>query len=129
MKKVLFLCIGNCCRSQMAEGFARKYAEGKDIEIYSAGSHPAGYVHPEAIAAMKELGIDLSKQWSKGFEDVPKDEYEYAVTMGCGVTCPAYPAKHHIDWQIKDPVGQPIEFFRQVRDGIGEKVKALVDNL
>lgn len=110
----------------MAEGFAHKYAPD-GVEIYSAGSNPAGFVHKEAIVAMRELGIDLMSQTSKGFNDIPNTTYDYAVTMGCGVTCPAYPAKHVVDWQIPDPVGRGIDYFRQVRDDIGARVKDLFE--
>ncbi|MFC1568436.1 arsenate reductase ArsC [Candidatus Margulisiibacteriota bacterium] len=123
-KKILFACIGNCCRSQMAEGFARKLA-GDKLEIYSAGSKPAGFVHPEAIAAMKEIGIDISKQFSKGFQQVPQD-LDYVITMGCGEDCPLVAAKVREDWQIMDPIGQPLSVFQFVRDDLGKKVKAFL---
>lgn len=122
--KILFACIGNCCRSQMAEGFAKRIA-GDKFAIYSAGSYPAGYVHPDAIAGMKELGIDISSQYSKGFDEVPSD-LDYVVTMGCGEECPLVAAKERQDWQIPDPIGRGIEFFREVRDDLGIRVKNML---
>jgi len=134
-KSVLFACIGNCCRSQMAEGFARKLA-GDRFDIYSAGSRQAGFIHSDAIAVMKEVGIDISSQYSKGFDQLPVKEFDYFVTMGClpaevstkagGETCPVVATRKRIDWQIEDPIGQPIEVFRRVRDDIEAKVKELL---
>ncbi len=122
MKRILFICVGNACRSQMAEGFARKLA-GDKFEVYSAGSHPAGFVAPNAIAVMKEIGIDISGQKSKGFADVPQKGFDYVISMGCKDVCPIYPAKEKIEWDIEDPIGQPIEVFRQVRDKIRSRVE------
>ena len=127
-KKILFACVGNCCRSQMAEGFGHKYA-GEKWEVYSAGSKPAGFVHPEAIEAMAELGIDISQQSSKGFMDLPVREVDVLVTMGCGETCPIMPAKERLNWQIPDPIGGGIEYFRQVRDDLKERIEALFGNI
>jgi len=134
-KSILFACIGNCCRSQMAEGFAKKIA-GERYDVYSAGTRPAGFVHPDAIAVMHEVGIDISSQYSKGFNQVPVKSFDHFVTMGClpaevstkagGDTCPVVAAKNRIDWQIEDPIGQPIEVFRRVRDEIEAKVKELL---
>ncbi|MFH1542622.1 MAG: arsenate reductase ArsC [bacterium] len=127
-KSVLFLCIGNCCRSQMAEGFALQLA-GDKFEIYSAGSDPAGYVHPEAMAAMKEIGIDMSAQWSKRVADIPVKTFDYAVTMGCGVTCPIVPTKELIEWVIPDPIGRGQDFFNKIRDDLGKRVKDLMERI
>lgn len=123
--KVLFVCIGNSCRSQMAEGFARKW--GADVlAVWSAGSRPAGKVNPAAIAVMKEKGVDLSNHESKGLADVPSEGWDYVLTMGCGDACPYVAARRRADWGIPDPIGLPLEEFRAVRDQIEEKVKALV---
>ncbi|MFH1826263.1 MAG: arsenate reductase ArsC [bacterium] len=127
-KSILFLCIGNCCRSQMAEGFAREFGQDK-FDIYSAGSCPAGYVHPEAIAAMKEIGIDISKQWSKHTNDIEVKSFDYAVTLGCGVVCPVVPTNELVEWEIPDPIGRGQEFFNKVRDDLGIRVKALLAKL
>lgn len=125
MTKVLFVCIENSCRSQMAEGFARFYGKG-GIEAYSAGSRPSGKVNETALQVMKEVGIDISSQPSKGFEALPYKEFDVVVTMGCGDECPFVPAKKRIDWQIRDPKCKPIEFFAEVRDEIKGKVLELI---
>ena len=124
MKRILFVCVENSCRSQMAEGFARHY--GKDrVEVYSAGSKPSGKVNETAIEVMKEKGIDISSQSSKGFLDLPVQEFDVVVTMGCKDACPFVPSKAHIEWDVPDPSGKPIEFFRDVRDKIEENAKTL----
>ncbi|OGC11587.1 hypothetical protein A3K48_03680 [candidate division WOR-1 bacterium RIFOXYA12_FULL_52_29] len=126
--KLLFVCVENSCRSQMAEGFAKKYG-GDKIEAYSAGSKPSGTVNPDAVKVMGEIGIDISEQNSKGFMDLPYQAFDYIVTMGCKDTCPYFPAREKIDWQIEDPKEKGPDFFRKVRDKIGEKVKTIIDKL
>ena len=126
--KVLFVCIENSCRSQIAEGFARNLGEGV-IEAYSAGSRPSGKTNPEAIRVMQELGIDISSQSSKGFDQLPVKEFDYVITLGCQDVCPFVPAKQHIDWHVDDPKGKDVEFFRKVRDAIAEAVKELIKNV
>ncbi len=127
-KKVLFVCINNSCRSQMAEAFAHIY--GKNIiEPYSAGSHPSGSIDAKAIEAMQEMSYDLSTHRSKSLAQLPNVEYEYAITMGCGDECPFVIAKHREDWNIPDPKHLPMTEFREVRNLIAEKVKALRDKL
>jgi arsenate reductase len=128
MKRVLFVCVENSCRSQMAEGFARKLAPDK-IEAFSAGSKPSGIVNPNAIQVMKEMGIDISSQKSKGFFDLPYKEFDYVITMGCGDVCPFYPAKEKLDWEIEDPKGRDLPFFRQTRDQIKKEVASLIENI
>ncbi|OGC05153.1 hypothetical protein A2276_04335 [candidate division WOR-1 bacterium RIFOXYA12_FULL_43_27] len=123
--RILFVCVENSCRSQIAEGFAKKYG-GDKVEVYSAGSKPSGLVNPDAVEVMKEAGIDISGQASKGFEQLPYNKFDLIVTMGCQDVCPFFPAKEKIDWQIEDPKGKGIEVFRKVRDEIGEKVKGLL---
>jgi len=111
----------------MAEGFARHLGP-PDLVVYSAGSHPAGFVAPGAIAIMKEKRIDISRHYSKGISDLPKIKFDCVVTMGCGDVCPTLPMEsgsERIDWEIPDPVGRSLEFFRQVRDEIEAKVKGL----
>lgn len=128
MKKVLFICVENSCRSQMAEGFAQ--ALGKDrIEPYSAGSRPGGSVNPDAVRVMKEIGIDISGQRSKGFYDLGAKDFDYVITMGCRDTCPFVPAGKHIDWQIEDPKDKGEDFFRKTRNLIKEKVEQLIDEV
>ena len=125
MKKVLFVCVENSCRSQMAEGFAKVLGQGK-IESYSAGSKPSGKVNPDAIKIMQEAGIDISGAQSKSFQDLGVRGFDYVITMGCKDICPFVSGKEHIDWQIDDPKGKGEEFFRKTRDIIKEKVEQLI---
>jgi arsenate reductase (thioredoxin) len=128
MKKVLFVCIENSCRSQMAEGFASLF--GKDVlEAYSAGSKASGRVDPNAVKVMHEAGVDISGHRSKGFHEVPVKEFDYVITMGCGDQCPFVPAKKRIDWQIEDPRDRDMDFFRKVRDNIKRKVQGLISTV
>ena len=125
-KKILFVCIENSNRSQMAQAFATIHG-GTQIEAYSAGSKPSGKVNPKAIASMKELGYDLSAHSSKSLEEVKVHApFDAVVTMGCGDACPWMPAKQFIDWQISDPREMNEIEFRKVRDLIEEKVKDLL---
>jgi arsenate reductase len=124
-KSVLFVCIENSCRSQMAEAFA--HLDGADkIAAASAGSHPSGEVNPKAVTAMAELGYDLSPHRSKSLEDVPRVRWDYVITMGCGDQCPFIPAEHHEDWAIPDPKNLPLDEFRKVRDMIQQHVAELL---
>jgi arsenate reductase (thioredoxin) len=125
MKHVLFVCIENSNRSQMAQAFANIYGGGS-VVAYSAGSRPSGKVNPKAIAAMKELGYDLSAHQSKSLDDLPDVLFDYAVTMGCGDACPLVRAKNRIDWNIPDPRDMNEAEFREVRDLIGIKVKDML---
>jgi len=109
----------------MAEGFARKLGE-HIIEAYSSGSRPSGKVNEMAIEVMREAGVDISGHKSKGFDALPKKDFDYVVSLGCGDACPFVPAGQHIAWSIEDPKGRPIEFFRKVRDDIRIKVEELV---
>ncbi len=125
-KKLLFVCIENSNRSQMSEAFARMYG-GDAVEAYSSGSKPSGVVNPKAVAAMKELGYDLTQHQSKSLDEVRAfAPFDAVVTMGCGDACPWMPAKKFVDWQIPDPKHLEPEAFNTVRDLIGEKVKALL---
>lgn len=123
--RVLFVCVENSCRSQMAEGFARKIGDGL-LEAWSAGSRPSGTVNATAIQLMKEKGIELDARASKGFDALPKLEWNFVVTMGCGDQCPFVPSAETFDWDIPDPKAMPLEEFRRVRDLIEERVSALV---
>ncbi|MDD5556580.1 MAG: arsenate reductase ArsC [bacterium] len=125
MKRILFVCVENSCRSQMAEGFARALAPGA-IEAFSAGSRPSGEVDPRAIAFMRERGIDISGHRSKGFGDLPVREFDVAVSMGCADVCPFVPGARRIAWEIPDPKGLDDGGFRAVRDEIGRKVAELL---
>jgi len=126
--KVLFVCVENARRSQMAEGFANAFGQGR-LEVYSGGSSPSSQIDPLVIKVMKEKGIDLSGKQPKGLNDLPPVEMDYLVTMGCEETCPAVLAKQVIEWQIPDPKGKPIEVFRQLRDLIEEKVRTLLNEI
>ena len=128
MKKVLFVCVENSCRSQMAEGFARLFGKGI-FESYSAGSKPSGKINPLAIEAMKEAGVEISSQKSKGFNDLSVKEFDMVITLGCGDVCPFVPAKEHIEWKIGDPKGKEIGIFRMVRDQIKDNVKKLTESI
>src|SRR5207249_9230097 len=128
MKRVLFVCVENSCRSQIAEAFARMHGAGA-IEPYSAGSKPSGQVNPKAIESMREVGYDLSRHSSKSLSDIPAIEYDVAVTMGCGDACPNVRAKQREEWNIPDPKALPADAFRKVRDLIEQKVKTLLAKL
>ena len=122
--KVLFVCIENSCRSQMAEGFAKKLGNAV-FEIWSAGSKPSGIINATAIQLMKEKGIDLGTQSSKGLTDLPKIKWDYVITMGCGDACPFVPSQLKEDWAIPDPKNLSLDEFRKIRDQIENKVKEL----
>ncbi len=125
-KKLLFVCIENSNRSQMSQAFA-KMLGGENVEAYSAGSKPSGIVNPKAIAAMQELGYDLSKHDSKSLDEVKVfAPFDAVVTMGCGDACPWMPAKKFIDWQIPDPKNMEPNKFNEVRDLIADKVSVLL---
>ncbi len=125
-KKLLFVCIENSNRSQMSQAFA-KMIGGDYVEAYSAGSKPSGIVNPKAIAAMKELGYDLSKHDSKSLDEVKAfAPFDAVITMGCGDACPWMPAKQFIDWQIPDPKNMEPAAFNEVRDLIKSKVEELI---
>ena len=125
-KKLLFVCVENSNRSQMSQAFAIMLG-GENVEAYSAGSKPSGIVNPKAIAAMKELGYDLSKHDSKSLKEVEAfAPFDAVVTMGCGDACPWMPAKQFIDWQIPDPKYLEPAEFNEVRDFIRGKVSELL---
>ena len=124
-RRVLFVCIENSNRSQMAEGFARTLGRGR-VTAFSAGSRPSGQVNPRAMQFMKEKGIDLTVQLSKGLDDLPKVNWDYIVTMGCGDACPFLPARYRIDWDLQDPKHLDDAGFRGVRDRIEALVKGLI---
>lgn len=125
MPSILFVCVANSCRSQMAEAIAKSVGKNQ-WDVWSAGSHPSGRIHPVAIQAMQELGLDLSTHRSKGLGDVPARRWDYMVTMGCGDACPHVPARRRLDWQIPDPVGLPIEDVRTIREQLVQLVTELL---
>ena len=128
-KKLLFVCIENSNRSQMSQAFA-KMLGGDSVEAYSSGSKPSGKINSKAIAAMKDLGYDLTTHHSKSLEEVKEfAPFDAVVTMGCGDACPWMPTKNFIDWQIPDPKHMEPPAFNKVRDMIKEKVKTLLATL
>jgi protein-tyrosine-phosphatase len=128
-KRVLFVCVENSNRSQLAEAFAHLHGAGR-VEAYSAGSRPSGRVNPRAVEFMKEVGYDLTRHQSKGLGDLPAGEFEVVVGMGCGDEgCPLVKARRHEDWGIPDPKELPAEEYRRVRDLIEQKVKELLERL
>ena len=124
-KKLLFVCVENSCRSQMAEAFARIHG-GDAVEAFSAGSRPSGVVNPKAIASMREVGYDLATHVSKSLDDVPQLEWDLVATMGCGDECPFVRAKRREDWQIADPKNMDNDDFRKVRDEIEARVRSVL---
>jgi len=127
-KKLLFVCVENSCRSQIAEAFARLLG-GDGVEAYSAGSHPSGVVNPMAIESMRKIGYDLSSHNSKSLDDLPDVDWDFVATMGCGDECPYIRAKRREDWQIPDPKNMPEDEFRNVREMIREKVESLLGDI
>jgi len=128
MKRIIFVCVENSNRSQMAEAFARMHAAGR-VEACSAGSRPSGKVNPRAIEFMKEVGYDLSTHESKSLEEFDGRAVDVAVTMGCGDACPLVMAARREEWQIPDPKEMPAEQYREVRALIETKVKELLASL
>jgi len=126
--RVLFVCVENANRSQMAEAFARIHA-GNLVESSSAGSRPSGRINPRAVEFMKEVGYDLTVHGSKSLEEFNSQVIDVAVTMGCGDACPLVRAKRREEWQIPDPKDMPPEQYREVRDLIERKVKELLSSL
>ena len=126
MKRVLFVCIENACRSQMAEAFAERLAAGR-VDACSAGSRPAGSVNPRAVAFMAERGFDLTAQVSKPLSAFEGQTFDAVVTMGCGDACPWLPATRRVDWDLPDPKALPDNEFRAVRDEIERRVQRLLD--
>ncbi len=125
---VLFVCVHNAGRSQMAAGFL-KHLAGDRIEVLSAGSEPAQSVNPVAVDAMAEIGIDVSKQKPKLLQDADVRQADVVITMGCGDACPIYRGKRYEDWDVEDPAGKPIQQVRAIRDQIEERVNRLVAEL
>jgi protein-tyrosine-phosphatase len=127
-KRVLFVCVENSNRSQMAQAFAQMHGAGS-VEAYSAGSRPSGQINPKAIEAMRELGYDLTQHKSKSLSEIPDVEYDFVATMGCGDECPFIRARRREDWNIPDPKNMPPEQFREVRDLIESRVKSLISQI
>jgi arsenate reductase len=128
MSNVLFVCIQNAGRSQIAQALFQR-AAGERHQARSAGSRPAARVHPEVADVMREIGIDVSGNVPHALDGDDMEWADVVVTMGCGDECPYIPGKRYIDWQLEDPAGQPIERVREVRDEIGRRVGGLVAEL
>lgn len=125
---VLFLCVHNAGRSQMASGWMQHLAGGR-IEVRSGGSEPADEVNPAAVAAMREVGIDITSHHPKPWTDETIGAADVVVTMGCGDTCPVLPGKRYLDWELEDPAGKGVEQVRPVRDEIEQRVRGLMAEL
>ncbi|MEM0492428.1 MAG: arsenate reductase ArsC [Candidatus Thermoplasmatota archaeon] len=127
MKKILFVCVGNTCRSQMAKGFFNAYA--KNVEADSAGLNPGDRVDSYAVQVMKEKGIDISGFKPKMFTSSMNKEFDYIVTMGCMDGCPVTPRDKTIEWRVEDPKGKTIDEYRKIRNEIEKLVKKLIQDI
>jgi arsenate reductase len=125
LPRLLFVCVENSCRSQMAEGFAHALGQGR-VTAFSAGSRPSGQLDVRAVRFMREQGIDLSAQRSKGLDELPPGGWDTVVTMGCGDACPHLPARRRLDWDLPDPKHLDDDGFRTVRDRIALLVQDLI---
>jgi len=128
LPEVLFVCVHNAGRSQMAAAMLERQAEGR-VRVISAGSEPADGLNPAVVQAMEEVGIDISAERPKKLEDGMVRESDVVITMGCGDACPIYPGKRYEDWDLEDPAGKDLEVVRGIRDEISNRVAALVNTL
>jgi arsenate reductase (thioredoxin) len=126
--EVLFVCVHNAGRSQMAAAMLERQAEGR-VRVISAGSEPADGLNPAVVQAMEEVGIGISAERPKKLEDGMVRESDVVITMGCGDACPIYPGKRYEDWDLEDPAGKDLEVVRGIRDEISDRVGALVNSL
>ncbi|HEU5027122.1 MAG TPA: arsenate reductase ArsC [Spirillospora sp.] len=126
--EVLFVCVHNAGRSQMAAALLDHHAAGR-VRVRSAGSAPADEINPAVRAVMAELGLDLSKEFPKPLTGEAVQAADVVITMGCGDVCPVFPGKRYLDWQLDDPAGQPIDNVRPIRDEIDTRVRALLAEL
>ncbi len=125
---VLFLCVHNAGRSQMAAAWLRHLA-GDRVDVFSGGSEPAEQVNPAAVEAMADVGIDIGGEQPQRWTEDDARAADVVITMGCGDVCPVYPGKRYEDWELTDPAGKPVEFVRTVRDEIRERVEQLIESL
>ena len=128
MKRILFLCIHNSGRSQMAAGFMRHLGAGR-VTVYSAGSEPANSINPSAVAVMNEIGIDIASAQPQLWTMEMLEAVDVVVTMGCGDACPFLPGKKYVDWPLKDPAGQGVDAVRPIRDEIQKLVEDLLKQI
>ena len=126
--EVLFVCVHNAGRSQMAAGLVKLRSDGR-IQVRSAGSAPAEQINPAVVEAMQELGIDMSAEFPKPLTDEVMRVSDVVITMGCGDACPIYPGKKYEDWQLDDPAGQDLETVRRIRDELDQRVQKLIGEL
>jgi arsenate reductase len=126
--EVLFVCVHNAGRSQMAAALLDHHARGR-VHVRSAGSTPAGEVNRVVVQAMAEMGIDISKEVPKPLSNEVVRDADAVITMGCGDACPVYPGKRYLDWDLPDPVGRPIQEIREIRDEIDRRVRVLLEGL
>ncbi|MBA2240306.1 MAG: arsenate reductase ArsC [Solirubrobacterales bacterium] len=126
--EVLFVCVHNAGRSQMAAGLLSKLAEGR-VHVRTAGSDPADEINPAAVEAMREVGVDLSQEFPKPLNDEFVRAADAVITMGCGDACPIYPGKRYEDWELDDPAGEDVEAVRPIRDEIERRVRVLLDEI
>ena len=126
--EVLFVCVHNAGRSQMAAALLHHHAQGA-VVVRSAGSAPAGTVNPAVVEVMAELGLDLSREFPKPLTTAAVEAADVVITMGCGDACPYYPGKRYLDWELDDPAGKPIDEVRPIRDEIDRRVRALLAEL
>jgi arsenate reductase (thioredoxin) len=123
--EVLFVCVQNAGRSQMAAGLVKLRSEGR-IHVRSAGSQPANEIHPAVVTAMEELGVDMNEEFPKPLTDEAVRAADVVITMGCGDACPVYPGKRYEDWTVDDPAGEDLETVRRIRDEIDGRVQKLI---
>jgi arsenate reductase (thioredoxin) len=128
LASVLFVCVHNAGRSQMAAGFLSHLA-GDLVEVRSAGSLPAEEINPAAVEAMKEVGVDISEQLPKILTTEAVEASDYVITMGCGDACPVFPGKKYVDWTLNDPAGKGIDAVRPIRDEIKARIEALITEI
>jgi protein-tyrosine-phosphatase len=128
LPEVLFVCVHNAGRSQMAAALLGRYADGR-VHVRSAGSEPADRVNPAVVEVMEEMGLDVSQEFPKPISDEVVRAADAVITMGCGDACPIYPGKRYEDWELEDPAGKDLETVRRIRDEIGARVKTLLAEL
>lgn len=126
--EVLFVCVHNAGRSQMAAGLLERLGGGR-VQVRSAGTEPAEEINPAVVAAMREVGVDLAGERPKRLSPQAVEAADVVITMGCGDACPVYPGKRYLDWDLPDPAGKPVEEVRPIRDEIDRRIRALLGEL
>jgi arsenate reductase (thioredoxin) len=126
--EVLFVCVHNAGRSQMAAGLLSQLAKGR-VQVRSAGSEPSDQLNPKVVEAMGEIGVDVSQEFPKPLTGAMIKAADIVITMGCGDSCPIYPGKRYEDWELEDPAGKDLETVRRIRDEIAERVRILIEGL